>query len=70
MTVLHKLRNDIQTSLNKYNVTLATMADYNKAFDTVIYSTLTKRLNVIKFSNDFIDFMFDHLSDCQRFVEI
>ena len=39
VTILYKLHNDIQWSLKKGDITLAVMADYSKAFDTVNYST-------------------------------
>ena len=46
------------------------MADYSKAFDTVTYSPLIKKLKVLKFSNSFIDLITDYLSDRQQFVQI
>ena len=70
MTVLHKLHSDIQISLNKVEVTIAVMAYYSKAFDTVTYSTLIKELKMLKFSNSFIHLIIDYLSDRQQFVQI
>lgn len=70
LTILHKLHSDIQTSLNKSEVTLAVLADHSKAFDTVTYSALTKKLKTFKFSNSFKDLMIDYFSGCQQFVQI
>ena len=70
VTILHKLHSDIETSLNKGEVTFAVMVDYSKSFDTVIYSTLIKTLKVLKFSNSFIDLIIDFLSDRQQFLQI
>ena len=70
VTILHKLQSDIQTSLKEGEMTLAVMVDYSKAFDTVTYSTLIKKLKVLKFSNSFIHSIIDYLSDRQQFVQI
>lgn len=70
VTLLHKLCNDIQSSFKKSEVTLTVMADYSKAFDTVSYSILVKKLKKLKFSNSFINLIIDYLSDRHQFVQI
>ena len=69
VAILHKLHNDIQLLFEKGDVTLAVMADYSKAFDTVNYSTLVTKLCSLKFRYSFIDLIIDYLSDCQ-YVQI
>ena len=46
--ILHKLQSDIQTFLNKTEVTLSVMADYSKVLVTVTYSTLIKKVKGVK----------------------
>ena len=70
VTILHKPHNNIQTSLNKDEVTLVVMADYNKAFDTVTYLVLIKKIKELKFTNSFKDLIINYLSDHQQFVQI
>ena len=54
ITVLLKLRDDIQCALNSSAVAIALFADYSKAFDSICYDILLKKLNEFGFSSSFI----------------
>ena len=59
IAVLLKLRDEVQCALNSSEVAIALFADYKKAFDTIRYDILLKKLNELGFSSSFI-----HLSNC------
>ena len=43
-TLLMKLYDDIKTSMNKSEITIAIFADYSKAFDTIDFYTLIQKM--------------------------
>jgi exonuclease III len=69
-TILHKLKDDILTTMKKGEVTLSIFADFSKAFDTVDYPTLINRLNNLGFSKKFIKLINDYLTNRYQFVQI
>ena len=70
ITVLLKLRDDIQCALNSSEVAIALFADYSKAFDTIRYDILLKKLNELGFSSSFIHLINSYLTDRYQFVQI
>ena len=70
ITVLFKLRDDIQCALNSSEVAIALFADYSKAFDTIRYDILFKKLNEFGFSLSFIHLINSYLTDRYQFVQI
>ena len=69
ITVLLKLRDDIQCALNSSEVAIALFADYSKAFDTIRYDILLKKLNELGFSSSFIRLINSYLTDRYQFVQ-
>ena len=63
ITVLLKLRDDIQCALNSSEVAIALFADCSKAFDTIRYGILLKKLNELGFSSSFIHLINSYLTD-------
>ena len=61
--MLLKLRDDIQCALNSNEVAIALFADYSKAFDTICYDILLKKLNELGFSSPFIHLINSYLTD-------
>ena len=49
-TVLLAMRDDILQAMQRGEVTMAVLADYSKAFDTVAYETVLKKMHSIGFS--------------------
>ena len=70
ITVLLELRDDIQCALNCSEVAIALFADYSKAFDTIRYDILLKKLNELGFSSSFIHLINNYLTDRYQFVQI
>ena len=69
ITVLLRLRGDIQCALNGSEVAIALFADYSKAFDTIRY-ILLKKLNELGFSLSFIHLINSFLTERCQFVQI
>ena len=53
-TLLLKIRDDIIKSMNHGEITLAVLADYSKAFDTMNFAKLIPKLYKIGFSKNAI----------------
>ena len=70
ITVLLKLRDDIQCALNSSAVAIALFADYSKAFDSICYDILLKKLNEFGFSSSFIHLVSNYLTDRCQIVQI
>ena len=49
---------------------IALFADYRKAFDTIRYDILLKKLNELGLSSSFIHLINSYLTDRYRFVQI
>lgn len=69
-TILLKLKEDITNAMKKGEVTLAILADFSKAFDTVDYRTLLRELHTIGFSEKLLYLFRDYLSNRQQLVQI
>ena len=51
ITFLQQIRDDIIRTMKKGEVTLITFTDFSKAFDTVDYSEVLRKLHVIEFTH-------------------
>ena len=69
-TILLKLKDDIVKAMKKGEVTLAILADFSKAFDTVDYRTLLAELHAIGFSEKLLYLFKDYLSNRHQLVQI
>ena len=56
--------------MKKGEVTLAILADFSKAFDTVDYKTLLRELHTIGFSGRLLYLFRDYLSNRQQLFQI
>ena len=70
ITLLLKLRNDIQKAMNNTEVTLSVFADYSKAFDTVDHQVLIEKLHSLNFSKSTLLLLLDYLSERKQFIQI
>ena len=70
ITLLLKLRNDIQKAMNRTEITLSVFADYSKAFDTVDYQVLIEKLHNLNFSKSSLLLILDYLSERKQYVQI
>ena len=69
-TALLKIRDDIIYAMKKGELTLMVMADYSKAFDTVNFKTVLRKIHHRGFSNSFMKWMDTYLSNRRQFVQI
>ena len=60
-TILLRIRDDIIRAMKKREVTLIAFADFSKAFDTVSYRTIIKRLHSTGFSHGALTWIFNYL---------
>ena len=69
-TLLVKLRDDIKKAMKTSEITLAVFTDYSKAFDTIDFSVLIKKMHTLNFSKRFLYWIFSYLTDRRHFVQI
>ena len=62
-TVLLTIRDDIIKAMKRGEVTLMILADFSKAFDTIKYQTVLKKLNYHGFSKSFLNWTIEYLTD-------
>ena len=48
------MRDDIQRAMQRGEVTIAVLADFSKAFDTVSYPTVLRKLHSQSFSKNYL----------------
>ena len=70
VTLLTKMKDDIQEAMNRGEITLSICADFSKAFDTVCYETLFNKLITLKFSRQSIELLYSYLSNRVQYVQI
>ena len=56
--------------MNSSEVTIAIFTDYSKAFDTIDFSILFKKIHTLNFSKHFLYWIFNYLTDRRHFVQI
>ena len=56
--------------MKKGEVTLLAFADFSKAFDTVDYSVVIRKLHGIGFSNEALQWTLSYLSSRKQFVQV
>ena len=69
-TVMLAMRDDIQRAMKRGEVTIAVLADFSKAFDTVSYSTILGKLHSQCFSKEYFKWVTSYLTGRRQFVQI
>ena len=69
-TLLLKLHDDIKKAMKSSEVTIAIFTDYSKAFDTIDFSILLKKMHTLNFSKHFLYWIFNYLTDRRHFAQI
>ena len=69
-TLLAKLRGAIKKAMKASEITLAVFIDYSKAFDTIDFSVLIKKMHTLNFSKRFLYWIFSYLTDARPFAQI
>ena len=68
--ILIKMRDDILNAMNKGEVTLSILADFSKAFDTVDYTVIIKKLSKLNMSPEFLHLILSYNYDRSQYVKI
>ena len=69
-TALLGIRDELVRSMKRGEVSLLVLADYSKAFDTVRFSTVVKKMHHMGFSRKFLEWLINYLSNRYQFVQI
>ena len=69
-TLLLKLHDVIKKAMKSREVTIAIFTDYSKAFDTIDFSILIKKMHLLNLSICFLYWIFNYLTDTRHFVQI
>ena len=67
---LMKLKDDIINAMNEGEITISVFADYSKAFNTIDFKRLLRKLTNVNIDKSFLHWMANYLSDCQHYVQI
>ena len=62
-TILTKMRDNVLNAMNKGEVIISILADFSKAFDTVDYTVLIKKLSKLNMSPEFLHLILSYISD-------
>ena len=62
-TVMIAMRDDIQRAMQRGEVTIAVLADFSKAFDTVSYPTVLRKLHSQGFSKNYLRWVTSYLTE-------
>ncbi len=69
-TVLLNIRDNVLRAMKRGEVTLMVLADFLKAFNTIKYKTVLTKLSQLGFSNDYLKWTVNYLTERQHFVQI
>ena len=64
------MRDNILHSMKRGGVTMAILADFSKAFDTVAYKTVLKKMHKVGFSKSYLRWVTSSLTERKQFVQI
>ena len=67
-TLLIKLYDNIKTSMDNSEITIAIFEDYSKAFDAIDFYTLIQKMHTFNFFKDFLYWTMTYLTFQQHFV--
>ena len=70
VTTLLGIRDDIIRAIRRGEVTLTVLADYSKAFDTVIFKSVILKMHSMGFSKKFLYWTLIYLTECARVNEL
>ena len=63
------MKDDIACAMKRGEVTMIVLADFSKAFDTVAFETVLKKLHALGFSKSFLMWISSYLTGRRQFVE-
>ena len=69
-TTMLAIRDDIMKAMKRGEITLAVMADFSKAFDTVAFEKILSKLHQMGFSRSTLQWIASYLTDRKQFVQV
>ena len=69
-TVLLRIRDDVIRAMKNGEITLIAFADFSKAFDTIDYSIVIRKLNAIGLSKPALLWFLSYLTNGRQFVQV
>ena len=69
-TTMLAIRDDILRAMKRGEVTVAVLADFSKAFDTVAYQTVLSKLHRLGFSKTSLKWIISYLTDRIQYVQV
>ena len=66
--VLQAIRDDILKAIQRGEVTMMILADFSKAFDTIEFQNLIKKMSHLGFSKNFLKWTLNYVSKRKQFV--
>ena len=69
-TTMLGIRDDILRAMKRGEVTIAVLADFSKAFDTVAYQTVLSKLHGMGFSNTSLKWIISYLTERTHYVQV
>ncbi|CAB4011037.1 Hypothetical predicted protein [Paramuricea clavata] len=69
-TTMLAIRDDILRAMKRGEVTIAVLADFSKAFDTVAYQIVLSKLHRLGFSNTSLKWLISYLTDRKQYVQV
>ena len=69
-TILMAMRDNIKSAMKKGELTLMLLADFSKAFDTINFKTVLKKLHRLNFSHGFLYWITSYLTNRFQYVQI
>ena len=69
-TTMLAIRDDILRAMKRGEVTVAVLADFSKAFDTVAYQTVLSKLHRLGFSKTSLKWIISYLIDRIQYVQV
>ena len=69
-SVLLRIKDDIIKAMKRGEITLMVLDDFSKAFDTIKYKTVLKKLDYLGISKSFLNWTIEYLTDRRHFVQI
>ena len=69
-TVLLRVRDDIIRAMKNGEITLIAFADFSKAFDTVDFQVVLKKLHAIGFSHSSFNWVLNYLTCRRQLVQV
>ncbi|KAL9962520.1 hypothetical protein ACROYT_G031627 [Oculina patagonica] len=69
-TVLLGIKDDILHAMKRGELTLMILANFSKAFDTIRFKTVLRKLNNLGFSNEYLVWTINYLTGRRHFVQV